>query len=173
MEWQRLDQMMEFLRSSRNDGTLPLVSDDDGGRALGIVSSYRSCRFDEESLASRRRLPSNGRGPDTRHHPPRVMPFSGPDRFRSTESSSTVVVSECSGGHALQALVLVRISVPLKHGPRNLRLQRSPEWRDSSAPRALPSWWMTDQSTPDGTFKWKKRHSAGSCNIFLMKASTT
>src|SRR6266478_4259044 len=45
--WTRLEQMIEFAAHlTRPDGTLPLIGDDDGGRALALASEHYGSYLD-------------------------------------------------------------------------------------------------------------------------------
>ena len=173
--WKQLDQMMEFLlHFTRNDGTLPLVGDDDGGRALGIVSSdYRSPRFSEEMFWLQQL--AAGVGPVTLmpalpRETDAFYPAAGYAIQRSGRGPrGSQVIFDCGGlgmlngghGHAdALSLVLNVGTTEILTDPGTCVYNGSPEWRNffrSTRAHNTVVVDNSDQSAPDGTFKWKRK----------------
>ena len=166
--WKRLDQMMSFLAHfTRDGGTLPLVGDDDGGRALAIVSrDYRSSKIDEqlfwlfgEDEASARPCETHAFYPDAGY----AIQRSG---WGPHESQ---VIFDCGGigilngghGHADALSLVVNVgATEILTDPGTFIHNGSPEWRNffrSSRAHNTVVVDDSDQSIPGGTFKWRKR----------------
>ena len=167
----RLDQMMEFLlHFARNDGTLPLIGDDDGGRALAIVSKdYRSCKFDEEMFWLHwddGKQPAGAQLRETHA----FYPDAGYAIQRSGWGPhDSQVIFDCGGlgmlsgghGHAdALSLVLNVGGTEILTDPGTCVYNGSPEWRNFFRSTHAHNTVVvddSDQSMPDGTFKWRRK----------------
>ncbi len=166
--WKQLDKMMDFLvHFTRNNGTLPLVGDDDGGRALAIVSrDYRLCEFDEEMIWLI--------GKDVATPLPRETHKLYLDAGYVIQRSGwgpheSQVIFDCGGlgflngghGHAdALSLVLNVGATEMLTDPGTYVYNGSSEWRNffrSSHAHNTVVVDGVDQSIPDGTFKWRSR----------------
>jgi len=166
--WKRLDQMIEFLvHFTRDDGNLPLVGDDDGGRALAIVSrDYRSCRFDEELFWLL--------GEDVaRPLPNETHAFYSEAGYAIQRSGwgphESQVIFDCGGlgmlngghGHADALSLVMNVGgTQILADPGTCVYNGSPEWRNFfRSTRAHNTVVVddSDQSVPDGTFRWRRK----------------
>src|SRR5207237_1131637 len=134
----RLLQMMEFVQHfTRSDGTLPLIGDDDGGRALPIVArDYRSVKFSDEMFWLT--------GKDMAHTPPTEASMFYPDAGYAIQRSGwgsheSQLIFDCGGlgmlngghGHAdALSIVLNAGSTELLTDPGTFVYNGSPEWRN-------------------------------------------
>ena len=166
--WKKLEQMMEFLlHFTRNDGTLPLVGDDDGGRALAIVSrDYRTCGFGEEMFWL-------GQADPLRELPRETHAFYPAAGYAIQRSGwgphESQVIFDCGGlgmlngghGHAdALSLVLNVGGTEILTDPGTFLYNGSPEWRNFfRSTRAHNTVVVddSDQSIHDGTFKWRRK----------------
>src|ERR1051326_4114428 len=169
------DQMMEFLRHfTRNDGTLPLVGDDDGGRALAIVSNnYRSPRFSEEMFWLQHVAAIAGHVTLMPALPCETDVFYPAAGYAIQRSGwgphGGQVIFDCGGlgmfngghGHAdALALVLDAGGTEILAARGTFVYNGSPEWRNffrSTGAHNTVVVDNSDQSTPDGTFKWRRK----------------
>jgi len=166
--WERLDQMMDFIvHLTRDDGTLPLLGDDDCGRALAVVSrDYRSATFDDElfwllgeDLASEQPCETHAFYPGAGY----AIQRSG---WGAHESQ---VIFDCGGlgmlngghGHAdALSLVLNVGAVEMLTDPGTFVYNGAPEWRNFfRSTRAHNTVVVddSDQSITDGTFRWQRK----------------
>jgi hypothetical protein len=169
--WERLDRMTEFLEHfSRNDGTLSLFGDDDGGRALPIASrDYRSTGFAEEMFWLR--------GEEIIEAPRDLQPAAHafyPDAGYAIQRSGwgphdSQVIFDCGGlgmlngghGHADALSFVLNIgSAEILRDPGTCVYNGSPEWRDFFRSTRAHNTVVVDgadQSIPGGTFQWSRR----------------
>lgn len=172
--WKRLDQMTAFLHHfARNDGTLPLFGDDDGGCALSIVArDYRSYKFEEEMFWLLGDSP-DGTWKEACKSPSETHAFY-PDAGYAIQRSGwgpqdSQVIFDCGGlgmlngghGHAdALSLVLSVGGTEILTDPGTFVYNGAPEWRNFfRSTRAHNTVVVddTDQSIPDGTFKWRRK----------------
>jgi uncharacterized heparinase superfamily protein len=169
--WKGLNQMTGFLEHfTRNDGTLPLVGDDDGGRALAIASrDYRSTGFREEMFW----LAWEDQKDAVRASVRETCAFY-PDAGYAIQRSGwgsrdSQVIFDCGGlgmlngghGHADALSLVVNVgATEILTDPGTCVYNGSPEWRNFfRSTRAHNTVVVddSDQSIPDGTFKWRRR----------------
>jgi hypothetical protein len=172
--WKRLDRMMEFLlHFTRSDGSLPAVGDDDGGRALAIVSrDYRSCRFSEEMfwLRGEDRTGAKHAAGAAPLETQAFYPAAGYAIHRSGWAAhDSQVIFDCGGlgmlsgghGHADALSLVVNVGpTEILTDPGTCVYNGSPEWRNFfRSTRAHNTVVVddSDQSATDGTFKWRRR----------------
>jgi uncharacterized heparinase superfamily protein len=164
----RLERMLVFVQHvARNDETLPLFGDDDGGRALAIVSGdYRVSKFDEEMFWLL--------GEYATRVPPLETHAFYPDAGYAVQRSGwgehdSQVIFDCGGlgmlngghGHADALSIVLNVGgTEILTDPGTFVYNGSPEWRNFfRSTRAHNTVVVddSDQSIPDGTFKWQRK----------------
>jgi len=166
--WKRLDRMLAFLRHfNRNDGTLPLFGDDDGGRALAISSrNYQTPKFGEEMFWLLGE--SSFRTPLCETHA--FYPAAGYAIQRSGWGpGDSQVIFDCGGmgmlngghGHADALSFVLNVgATEILTDPGTFVYNGSPEWRNFFRSTRAHNTVVVDdfdQSIPDETFKWLRK----------------
>jgi len=164
----RLAEMMDCLAQfSHSDGTLPLIGDDDGGRALAIVSqNYRSFTFDEEMFWLGGEM-AGGMLPRRTHA---FYSNAGYAIQRSGASPhESQVIFDCGGlgmlngghGHADALSLIVSVDgTEILTDPGTFVYNGSPKWRNFFRSTHAHNTVVVDdssQSVPGGTFKWQRK----------------